>query len=53
MDEQEIKQYEMAAKLGITPPYLSDILNGRRVGEKAKIHIENMLKILKAERENE
>lgn len=38
---------ELAKVVGISGPYLSDILNGKRDGKKALEHIETIKKILK------
>ncbi|EGP5697007.1 XRE family transcriptional regulator, partial [Enterococcus faecium] len=37
---------ELAALVGISGAYLSDILNGNRDGKKARGHIETVKKIL-------
>ncbi|WP_312499684.1 helix-turn-helix transcriptional regulator [Enterococcus sp.] len=38
---------QLAEIIGISRPYLSDIINGKRDGEKAKEHIETIKAILK------
>jgi len=38
---------QLADIVGISRPYLSDIINGKRDGEKAKEHIETIKAILK------
>ena len=37
---------ELASLVGISSPYLSDILNGKRDGQKAQEHINSIKKIL-------
>ncbi|MBO0478754.1 helix-turn-helix transcriptional regulator [Vagococcus fluvialis] len=37
---------ELAGLVGISGPYLSDILNGKRDGQKAQEHINSIKKIL-------
>lgn len=37
---------ELASLVGISSPYLSDILNGKRDGQKAQDHINSIKKIL-------
>lgn len=37
---------ELAGLVGISAPYLSDIVNGKRDGEKAQRHIKTVQKIL-------
>lgn len=37
---------ELAGLVGISGPYLSDILNGKRNGQKAQEHINSIKKIL-------
>lgn len=39
----------LAELLGISTPYLSDILNGRRNGKKAQEHIKAIKSLLKIE----
>ncbi|MEX1837968.1 helix-turn-helix domain-containing protein [Tetragenococcus halophilus] len=39
----------LAELLGISTPYLSDILNGRRNGKKAQEHIKTIKTLLKIE----
>ncbi|WP_405100750.1 helix-turn-helix domain-containing protein [Oceanobacillus sp. FSL H7-0719] len=41
-----MKHGELAKLLGISGPYLSDILNGKRTGPKAQEHIKRIRKIL-------
>lgn len=44
--KRKMKLHELAKMIGITPPYLSDILNGKRDGEKAQEHIRTIKQIL-------
>lgn len=44
--KQEMSQSELAKMLGISSPYLSDILKGKRSGPKAQEHIIYIKKIL-------
>lgn len=37
---------ELATEVGISSPYMSDIVNGKRDGEKAQEHIRTIKKIL-------
>ncbi|WP_314581805.1 helix-turn-helix transcriptional regulator [Enterococcus gilvus] len=37
---------ELATEVGISNPYMSDIVNGKRDGEKAQEHIRTIKKIL-------
>ncbi|OJG71750.1 hypothetical protein RV11_GL003471 [Enterococcus phoeniculicola] len=37
---------ELATEIGISSPYMSDIVNGKRDGEKAQEHIRTIKKIL-------
>ncbi|MEI3596871.1 helix-turn-helix transcriptional regulator [Oceanobacillus sp. SE10311] len=43
---KKMKHGELAELLGISGPYLSDILNGRRTGPKAQEHIKHICTIL-------
>lgn len=45
--KQNMKHGELAELLGISGPYLSDIVNGKRTGPKAQLHIKHIRKILK------
>lgn len=45
--EAGMTQVDLANYLGITQPYLSDILNGKRTGKKAREHVKHIRKILK------
>ena len=44
--KRKMKHAELAKVLGISGPYLSDILNGKRTGPKAQEHIKHIKKIL-------
>lgn len=44
--KRKMKQKELAKLVGISNAYLSDIINGRKDGPKAQIHIEHIKKIL-------
>lgn len=44
--KQEMSQSDLAKMLGISGPYLSDILKGKRSGPKAQEHIIYIKKIL-------
>ncbi|MCG3418995.1 helix-turn-helix domain-containing protein [Oceanobacillus jordanicus] len=44
--KKKMKHAELAKVLGISGPYLSDILNGKRTGPKAQEHIKHIKKIL-------
>lgn len=44
--KRKMKHGELAKMLGISGPYLSDILNGKRNGPKAQEHIKHIKKIL-------
>lgn len=44
--KKKMKHQELAELLGISGPYLSDILNGKRNGPKAQEHIKHIMKIL-------
>ena len=44
--KQEMSQSDLAKMLGISGPYLSDILKGKRSGPKAPEHIIYIKKIL-------
>lgn len=43
---KKMTQKELAKMLGISSPYLSDIINGRKDGPKAQGHIKHIKKIL-------
>lgn len=45
--KKKMKHAELAKLLGISGPYLSDILNGKRTGPKAQEHVKHIRKILK------
>lgn len=44
--KRNMKQKELADLLGISSAYLSDIINGRKDGKKAQVHIKHIRKIL-------
>ncbi|WP_330948870.1 helix-turn-helix transcriptional regulator [Virgibacillus sp. MG-45] len=44
--KRKMKQKDLAKMLGVSGPYLSDIINGRKDGPKAQGHIEHIKKIL-------
>ncbi|MFE4523458.1 helix-turn-helix domain-containing protein [Cytobacillus firmus] len=44
--KKKMKQKELAAILGISNAYLSDIINGRKDGPKAQEHVKHIRKIL-------
>lgn len=44
--KKKMKQKQLAEMLGISSPYLSDIINGRKDGPKAQEHIKHIRKIL-------
>ncbi|GKV69818.1 transcriptional regulator [Sporosarcina sp. NCCP-2716] len=44
--KKKMSQRELAQMLGISSPYLSDIINGRKDGPKAQEHIKHIRKIL-------
>lgn len=44
--KRKMKHAELAGMLGISGPYLSDILNGKRNGPKAQEHVKHIRKIL-------
>lgn len=44
--KRKMKQKELAEMLGISTAYLSDIINGRKDGPKAQVHIKHIQKIL-------
>ncbi|WP_375178768.1 transcriptional regulator [Enterococcus rotai] len=44
--KRKMKHWELAKMLNITPAYLSDILNKKRDGQKAREHVESIKKIL-------
>ncbi|MCC2248820.1 helix-turn-helix transcriptional regulator [Virgibacillus sp. AGTR] len=46
MYKQGITQKRLAELLGVSAPYVSDIINGRRTGEKAQQHVKHIKKIL-------
>lgn len=44
--KRKMRQKELAELVGISNAYLSDIINGRKDGPKAQVHIEHIKKIL-------
>ncbi|MET3507075.1 helix-turn-helix domain-containing protein [Halalkalibacter oceani] len=44
--KRKMKHKELAEILGVSGPYLSDILNGKRTGPKAQEHVKHIRKIL-------
>ncbi|WP_193063407.1 helix-turn-helix domain-containing protein [Oceanobacillus oncorhynchi] len=44
--KRKMNHKELAEKLGISGPYLSDILNGKRTGPKAQEHVKHIRYIL-------
>lgn len=46
---RKMEHRELAKLVGISAPYLSDILNEKRTGKKAQTHIQHMCKILNIE----
>ena len=44
--KKKMKHAELAQMIGISAPYLSDILNGKRTGKKAQEHIKHICTIL-------
>lgn len=44
--KRKMRQKELAKLVGISNAYLSDIINGRKDGPKAQVHIEHIKKIL-------
>lgn len=48
--KKKMKHSELADLLGISGPYLSDILSGKRTGPKAQEHIKHICKILNISR---
>jgi len=44
--KRKMSQKELAALLGISSVYLSDIINGRKDGPKAQEHVKHIKKIL-------
>lgn len=44
--KKKMSQKELAKMLGVSSPYLSDIINGKRTGPKAQEHIKHIRKIL-------
>ena len=44
--KRKMKQKELADLVGISNPYLSDIINGRKDGPKAQEHIKHIRQIL-------
>lgn len=44
--KRKMSQKELANLVGISSPYLSDIINGRKDGPKAQEHIKHIRKIL-------
>ena len=46
MYKQGVTQKKLAELLGVSSPYVSDIINGKRNGVKAQKHVEHIRKIL-------
>ena len=46
MYKQGVTQKKLAALLGVSSPYVSDIINGKRTGKKAQEHVKHIRKIL-------
>lgn len=44
--KRKMKHSELAELVGISGPYLSDIISGKRTGPKAQEHIKHIRKIL-------
>lgn len=44
--KRKMSQKKLAEMIGISNPYLSDIINGRKDGPKAQEHIKHIRKIL-------
>ena len=44
--KRKMSQKELAEMLGVSSPYLSDIINGKRTGPKAQKHIKHICRIL-------
>lgn len=44
--KRKMRQKQLADLLGISNAYLSDIINGRKDGPKAKEHVKHIRKIL-------
>ncbi|WP_424474809.1 helix-turn-helix domain-containing protein [Oceanobacillus kimchii] len=44
--KRKMKHKELAEILGVSGPYLSDILNGKRTGPKAQEHVRHIKKVL-------
>ncbi|GIN13149.1 transcriptional regulator [Shouchella clausii] len=44
--KRKMSQKELAAMIGISSVYLSDILHGRKNGPKAQEHVKHICKIL-------
>jgi len=44
--KRKMSQKELANIIGISTPYLSDIINGRRTGPKAQQHVKHIRNIL-------
>lgn len=51
--KRKMTLYELASLVGISGPYLSDILNGKRDGQKAQEHINSIKKILNIKSKHE
>ena len=47
--KRKMTMTELANLIGISGPYLSDILRGKRDGKKAQEHIESIKRILEIE----
>ena len=46
MYKQGVTQKKLAELLGVSSPYVSDIINGKRTGKKAQEHVKHIRKIL-------
>ncbi|MCM3148449.1 helix-turn-helix transcriptional regulator [Bacillus sp. A015] len=46
MYKQGITQKQLAELLGVSCPYVSDIINGKKTGKKAQEHAKHIRKIL-------
>lgn len=49
--KRKMKHSELAELIGISGPYLSDIISGKRDGPKAQGHIQHIRKILSIKNE--
>ncbi|NQD52758.1 helix-turn-helix transcriptional regulator [Bacillus altitudinis] len=43
---QGMTQKQLAEMLGVSAPYISDIINGKKTGRKAQEHAKHICKIL-------